>query len=132
MNVKRCNYFPSSYTSQHMYIYAYFFDKTDFYPELTFFMIATYSLLSYINKLKEMNENNIRLNIKIFKNIICNNKLDLPRNELFLLSKASPIFIPVCIHFTSQFITQFKQSLLSDHAAKAEKVISPHPSKNSC
>lgn len=37
-----------------MYIYACFFDMTDFYPELAiFFIVAIYLLLSYINKLKD-------------------------------------------------------------------------------
>lgn len=36
-----------------MYTYAYFFGKTDLYPELAiFFMIATH-LLCHINKLKD-------------------------------------------------------------------------------
>lgn len=37
-----------------MYTYAYFFDKTDSYPELAiFFMIATHLLFCYISTLKD-------------------------------------------------------------------------------
>lgn len=54
MKIKRCKYFSSPHTFWYIYRHAYFFKKTDFYPRLAiFFMIATYLLLSYINKLKD-------------------------------------------------------------------------------
>lgn len=54
MKIKRYKYFSPKCTSWYKYIYAYFFDKTDFYPELAiFFTIATYLLVSYINILKD-------------------------------------------------------------------------------
>lgn len=64
MKIKRYKYFSPKCTSWYKYIYAYFFDKTDFYPELAiFFTIATYLLVSYqYTKGLLINGNNVSLN----------------------------------------------------------------------